>query len=309
MGYRNRYLCMVMPSRDIKTYIELHFVVLLLGFTGILGKLISLPAPELVVFRMGIAMISLFFILSYKGLFVFPSRHMLFSSMVVGLIIAAHWTTFFLAIKLSNVSVGLGILGVGTLFTAFMEPIISRKKISLLEISVGVIIMLGIYMIFRFESRYTTGIIFAIVSYFLSSLFSVLNKELSHKYNNQLLGFYEMAFGFLFALIALPFLEAFSNGYFWPNTLDVIYLLLLGVVCSAYAFAATITLMKKLSAYIVVLHINLEPIYAIVFAFFIFGESEHMTWGFYIGAGIVTLAVFLYPVLQRTLYPVKSTDI
>ncbi len=226
------------------------------------------------------------------------SRKVLFSTIGVGLVVAAHWTTFFLAIKLSNVSVGLGLLGVGTLFTALMEPILLRQRFSWFDILTGLIIIAGIYIIFRFESRYAEGIAVAIVSYFLSSLFSVLNKKLSNETTGQILSLYEMIFGFFFAAIAMPFLVPNVFQSFWTGTEDMIYLLILGSICTAYAFTATIRLMKELSAYFVVLHINLEPVYAILLAYFIFGDSEYMSTGFYIGASLIFISVLLYPLLK-----------
>ena len=286
-------------ASNLRTYSELHFVVLLLGFTGILGKLISLPAPELVVFRMFFAVISLFIILKTQKINLKAQKKMLWSAFGVGFIVAAHWTTFFLAIKLSNVSVALGLLGVGTLFTAFLEPLINKKRLSGIELIVAVFIVAGIYMIFHFEGKYVIGIIIAIISYFLSSLFSAFNKKLSHIYNPKVLSLYELLFGFILASIALPFLAPFTDALIWPGWEDTLYLILLGSICTAYAFTATIRLMKKLSAYLVVLHINLEPVYAIIVAYFIFGVSEHMSLGFYFGAGIIIISVFLFPFLQK----------
>ncbi|OFY06199.1 MAG: hypothetical protein A2W93_10345 [Bacteroidetes bacterium GWF2_43_63] len=284
---------------SLRSYLELHFVVLLLGFTGILGKLISLPAPHLVVFRVFIAFVTLFLFLKIRKQNLVLTRKQIFSAISIGLVVAAHWTTFFYAIKLSNVSVALGLLGVGSLFTALLEPLILRQRFSWFDIVTGIFIIVGIYIIFRFESRYVEGIISAIVCYFLSSLFSVLNKKQQEKVHPSVLSMYEMLFAFIFALGALPFLmpEAFSN--FWPGTSDLFYLILLGSICSAYAFTAAIRFMKEMSAFFVVLHINLEPVYAIILAYLIFGESEHMSVGFYAGASIIFAAVFIYPFLKK----------
>ncbi len=288
-------------SGNLKTYFELHFVVVLLGFTGILGKLISLPAPELVVFRMFIAFISLFFILKFQKVSIRTSKKLLWSSFAVGFVVAAHWTTFFLAIKLSNVSVALGLLGVGTLFTALLEPLVLKKKLSALELIVAVFIIAGIYIIFRFEGNYFWGILTALISYFLSSLFSAFNKKLSHIYDSRVISLWELIFGFALAAIALPFLAPMTDGLFWPDWKDYIYLILLGSICTAYAFTATIKLMQKLSAYLVVLHINLEPVYAIIIAYFLFGASEHMSMGFYVGASMITVSVLFFPYIRKKL--------
>jgi drug/metabolite transporter (DMT)-like permease len=282
-----------------KSYLELHFVVLLLGFTGLLGKLISLPALHLVVYRVFFAFITLFLFLKIRKQIIKITKKQLLSCIAIGFVVASHWTTFFYAIKLSNVSVALGLLGVGSLFTAFLEPFILRQHFSWFDLITGIFIIIGIYIIFRFESRYTEGIISAIICYFLSSLFSVLNKKQQETMNPAVLSMYEMLFAFIFAFATLFFLAPETFNSFWPKPLDLTYLIILGSVCSSYAFTALIRLMKEMSAFFVVLHVNLEPVYAIVAAYLIFGESENMTFGFYIGAFIIFLSVFLYPFFKH----------
>jgi len=180
-----------------------------------------------------------------------------------------------------------------------LEPLILKQRFSWLDIVTGLFIIVGIYIIFRFESRYVDGIISAIVCYFLSSLFSVLNKKQQEQIPSPVLSMYEMLFAFGFALIALPFLVPDVFASFWPGTTDLFYLILLGSICSAYAFTAAIRLMKEMSAFFVVLHINLEPVYAILLAWFIFGDTEHMSIGFYAGAALIFAAVFTYPFLKK----------
>lgn len=287
-----------MQNDLIKNNLLLHLVVIILGFTAILGKLIQLPAVELVWFRMLIAVVALlFFIRIIKKPLHLPLKSVMKLS-VIGLIIAAHWICFFQAIKVSNVSVTLGCLSVTTLFTSFLEPLINRKKVSLLEVIIGLIIILGIYIIFRFETRYVEGIIFTIICAFLASLFSVLNKKIALHYEPDVTTFYEMLSGFLVITIFLFISKGSWPIVSLPTWNDLIFLLILGVVCTAFAFSATVKIMQKLSAYQVVLAINLEPVYGIVAAYFIFGESEHMTTEFYIGAAIILLSVILYTFLK-----------
>lgn len=282
----------------IKNNLLLHLVVIILGFTAILGKLIQGPAVELVWFRMLIAVVALLlFIMIIKKPLHLPLKSVMKLS-IIGLIIAAHWICFFQAIKVSNVSVTLGCLSVTTLFTSFLEPLINRKKVSLLEVIIGLIIILGIYIIFRFETRYVEGIIFTIICAFLASLFSVLNKKIALHYEPDVTTFYEMLSGFLVITIFLFISKGSWPIVSLPTLNDLIFLLILGVVCTAFAFSATVKIMQKLSAYQVVLAINLEPVYGIVAAYFIFGESEHMTTEFYIGAAIILLSVILYTFLK-----------
>ncbi|NVO03956.1 MAG: DMT family transporter [Bacteroidetes bacterium] len=288
-----------MNNHKYKNYFQLHFIVLLLGFTAILGKLISIPAVELVWYRTLIAAFSLFVYLKFKRISLKVPTKELLKIMGIGLIVAAHWICFFNAIKVSNVSVTLGCLASGTLFTSFLEPLSQKRRIFWVEVVLGIIIIIGLYLIFQFETNYTLGIIFALIAAFLSSLFTVLNKNISNKFNANVVSFYEMLAGFIGICMYMIFTQSFSNYNLKVNTVDIICLVILAVVCTSYAFAATVELMKEISAFIVVLSINLEPVYGILLAFFIFGESEHMTTGFYFGTIIILAAVFSYPLLKR----------
>lgn len=275
-------------------YFKLHLIVLILGFTAILGKLISLPALELVWYRMLFAIITLtIYLLIKRQTFTLPLRELAKLAMI-GVVIAVHWFFFFEAIKVSNVSVALGCLSVTTLFASFLEPFFFRKKISILEVIIGMVIILGIYLIFTFEFQYTLGILYTLVAAFLASLFSVLNKKFTSNHNPVLVTFYEMIAGFITISLMMPFFNGFDVSGLSINFSDFIFLLLLGTICTAYAFSATIKVLQKFSAYQVVLAINLEPIYGILAALFIFGESEKMTGGFYAGASIILASVIFY---------------
>jgi drug/metabolite transporter (DMT)-like permease len=282
----------------LKYHLLLHVVVVILGFTAILGKLITLPAYELVWYRMMIAFIALAVITFFKKQpLALPVKDILTLS-GIGLIIAVHWICFFQAIKVSNVSVALGCLSVSTLFTSLIEPLLHRRKISLMEVAIGFIIIVGIYIIFRFETRYLWGIIYTLLASLFSSTFSVLNKKIALKYKPDVTSFYEMLSGFICITIFLFLTKNSADIKLALNTPNLIYLLLLGIICTAYAFSATVKIMQKLSAYQVVLAINLEPIYGILAAYFIFGESEHMSTGFYIGAFIILSSVIVYTILK-----------
>jgi len=288
-----------MSKFRLGNYIELHFIVVLFGFTAILGKLIQLPAPVLVWYRTLFAFSALFiWFLFSKTNFILPIRKTL-QLLGIGLIVGAHWIFFFHAIKVSNVSVTLGCLASGTLFASLLEPLLFKRRIYWFEVIIGMVIIGGIYLIFQFETKYVWGIIFSLLSFFLSSLFTVLNKKIAHKFNQNIVGFYEMLGGFAGISIYL-----FFNGNLNTTDLsftfqDFIFLCLLGIICSAYAFSAIVRIMKELSAYLVVLSINLEPVYGIIAAFFIFGETEKMTTGFYAGAAIILVSVFSYNTLAK----------
>jgi len=255
---------------------KLHFIVFILGFTAILGKLIEIPAIELVWYRMMFAFIAVFFFLKFRSINFAVPRKELLKIVATGLIVAAHWIFFFHSIKVSNVSVALGCLSSGTLFASILEPLIERRKISWLEIVIGIIIIFAIYIIFQFEMRYYLGIIFSIICAFLSSLFTVINKNLTARNNANVITFYEMIAGFAGVSIYMLLSKNISEIQLTLTWNDFIFLALLGTVCTAYAFVATVDIMKQLSAYTIVLSINLEPVYGILLAFFIFGKNNQL---------------------------------
>lgn len=286
-------------KKNNSVFAELHIVVLILGFSAILGKLIKQDAMSLVFFRTLIGVLSLVIWALITKRKNFLTRKTLIAGAGIGILLAAHWLTFFHAIKISNVSVTLGCLGTSTLFAAFFEPIIDRKKLSIIDIVAGLIIIVGIYLIFRFEFRYVEGIIFAVVSAVLAAMFSVFNKHLAKNHQIQ-----ELALSELFVACVVTFFVMLFSGENPLNAAgsltvsDSIYLIILGTIGTAYAYTATIGLISKLNAYSVILTINLEPVYGIILAWWIFGESERMTGGFYIGAGVVLLTVVLYSLMK-----------
>ncbi|MCU4173537.1 DMT family transporter [Carboxylicivirga sp. N1Y90] len=287
-------------NKLLKNHLQLHFVVLLYGFTAILGKLISLPSPQLVWYRMFIAAAVLGLIIYYKKLSFNIGWKNILQITAVGIVVAFHWITFFHAVKISNVSVTLGCMASTTLFASFLEPIIFRKKIKWLEVFIGLLIISGLYLIFQFELSYWQGIITALISAFLAGLFTVLNKFFIDKHHPVTISFYEMLSGFGAITIFLAFSGTFDGNLLMPTNMDIVYVLILGLVCTAYAFVVAVDVMKVLSAYTVVLAINMEPIYGILLAWVIFGQSELMSAGFYIGTAVILLAVFLHPLLTHS---------
>ncbi len=271
---------------------------LLFGFTAILGKLITLPSFELVWYRMLIATVTLLVVVLFTTGRIKNVSKQIIPFFGVGLIVAAHWVLFFEAIKVSNVSVTLGCMASGTLFASLLEPIFKKRKIDWLEVVIGLFIILGLYLIFQFELEYRLGIMLALVSAFLAVLFTLINEGFVRTNDAITVSGFEMLGGFIGLSIYLIVFQNMIPDFqiIWE---DWMYLLILGILCTGVAFVLSIAVMKTLSPYFVVLAVNLEPIYGIVLAWFIFGESEQMTNGFYIGAGIILLSVFLYPILKR----------
>jgi drug/metabolite transporter (DMT)-like permease len=290
---------LALEKAKIASLAKLHVIVFIYGFTAILGKLISISAIDLVWYRMLIATLGLSLLFIFQRYSVKIALGDFIRIILVGFIVAAHWISFFGAIKLSNVSVTLGCLASATLFTSILEPLLLKRGINLIEVLIGFLIILGLYLIFRFETNYATGIIVAIISAFLAGLFTVLNKILVQKHSTRILTIYEMMGGFIGISIFLLLTGGFSQSFFILPTSDIVYLLILGLICTAFAFAIQVDVMKELSAFIVALSINLEPVYGIIMAFIFFGETEFMSAGFYAGTALILVSVFGYPLMKN----------
>ena len=227
-------------------------------------------------------------------------KRQIVSFLLVGLVVAVHWIFFFEAIKVSNVSVTLGCMASETLFASFLIPFFKKRKIDRLEVLFGLLIILGLYLIFQFEFKYRLGMLYALISAALAVVFTIYNDRFIQNNNGIGVSAFEMVGGFIgLTVYLLLFKNVLPN--FQVSVMDWMYLLILGVICTGLAFVLAIVVMRKLSPYFVVLTVNLEPIYGILLAWLIFGESERMTGGFYLGAGIILVSVFLYPVLKRKL--------
>ncbi|SFZ82001.1 Protein containing DUF6 [Tenacibaculum maritimum NCIMB 2154] len=289
-------------------YLLLHLIVFIWGFTAILGALISIEAVPLVWYRMLLAVgfIVIYFLVKRKSLKV--DKRGVAKFVFSGIIIAVHWITFFKAIKVSNVSVALVTMSTGAFFTSLIEPLFFKRKVKLLEICLGLLVVLGLYVIFNFESRYTLGIIYALVSAFLSALFSVLNGLYVRDYDPELISFYQLFFGVIGITFFLLFTNSFSIDFFTLSKADWGYLFVLSSICTAYAFIISVRVMKYLTPYTVMLTINLEPIYAIILALLIFKEKEQMDVGFYYGAFIVLFVVLLNGILKNKRLGVQKEE-
>ena len=287
-----------MPNDNIKSYLHLHFIVFIWGFTAILGALISLDALPLVWFRMLFAVGFIGIYIYFKKLSVKVSKKVFLQFIFSGLIIALHWFTFFHAIKISNISITLACLSTGALFASLLEPILYGKKIVYYEVFFGLLVVVGLYIIFNVEGSYFWGMLTALTSAFLSALFAVINSKLVQKHDATVISFYELSGGVIFFTFLLLATNSFSSDFFMLSTKDFLYLMILSSVCTAYAFIASTSVMKFLSPYTVMLTINLEPIYGIILALLVFEEKEKMSFEFYIGAVIILLTVILNGILK-----------
>jgi len=293
------------PAKLNKNLLILHFTVFIWGFTGILGKLISVSAVHLVWYRVLIASASLFFYFKFNRTDFKVSRPAFFKLVFTGALVGGHWILFFLSIKLSTVSVALVCFSSLTLFTAVLEPLINKKRISRLEIISGILIILGIFVIFRFETQYTKGIIAGLACAVFASLFSIINAKQIRHYQAPVIAFYELSGAFVWISVYLVITNGFDSSMALSGS-DTGYLFLLGTVCTSLAYVAGVSVMRELSPFRVALITNLEPVYGIIMSFLFFGDMNKMTNGFWVGAAIVLSTIFLFPVVQKQVAKRKS---
>ena len=295
-----------------KDYLKLHFVVWIWGFTAILGLLITIPAVELVWYRTMIASMALAVLLYLRGQKFSLGRKEVLKILGTGFIISAHWILFFAAARVSTASVGLAGMATCSLWTSFIEPLVNKRSIKIFELALGLMAIVGLYVIFRFEFNHALGLFMAVISAFLAALFSVINGQLTKKHNPFMITFYEMLGAFIGTSIFFPaYIRWFTNDgtlHLALAPMDWVYILILAVICTVYAFSASVELMKRLSAFVVNLTVNLEPVYGIMLAVIIFGEKEQMAPGFYWGTLIILVSVLIYPVINRY-YRRKALDV
>lgn len=279
----------------------MHLTVMIWAFTGILGNLISISPTQYVWYRVIIAIITLlvYFQFFTKEKLTIPTRKMLLFG-GTGFIIGIHWLLFFHSIRQGTVSVALVCASSVTLFTAILEPIFNKRKIDIADVIVGLLIVVGIIMIFSFESQYITGIILGLSAALFGSVFGIFNSIFARKekYSPSIISFYElMGTSLLIFFILLGSGDLFQLEKVTSS--DILYIFILGTFCTAFAFVASVTVMKKLSAFQVALITNLEPIYGIALALIIFRSKEQMSAGGYLGAFVVLGSVFIYPTLKN----------
>jgi len=277
-----------------KAFLQLHIAVFLAGFTGPLGRLLTLNEGLLVWYRLGITTVTLFTWLLLSKQFVKISLSEWLKITGVGAIVALHWVLFYGSIKYANISIALVCFSAIGFFTAFMEPWIEKRKIDFMEVLLGSIAVLGIYLIFHFDPQFKVGIILGILASLLASIFPVLNKRLLKIHSTQIVTSYELAGGFLTLTLLLPFyINRFPADHFMPSVSDWAWLLVLSWLCTVVAFNLSLAALKKISPFTVNLSYNLEPIYGILLAFLIYQENKYLSSGFYIGFGLILLTVIL----------------
>lgn len=294
-----------MASRS--DYLKLHFIVFLWGFSAILGKLVTIPAVEMVLYRTLLAALGMIIVITVtRGSFRVTPQQLL-KLLLVGFIVGIHWIAFFGSARVSNVSVSLVGFATNSLWAALLEPLFNRTRIKKFELLLGLVVIAGLYIIFSFDFQYTLGLLLGLAAGFTSSLFAVFNSKLVKHTPPFTITLYEMTGAFLLIALFLPlYKNTWAEGndlHLIPSAADWLYIALLAGVCSVYAYSVGVELMKRISVFLLQLTLNLEPVYGIIMAVIIFGDKEKMGLNFYIGTVLILSAVALYPVLKRRYDP------
>lgn len=284
-------------------YVKLHFLVFLWGFTAILGKLVTIPSVEMVFYRTFLAAVGMaIVILIMRGSFK-VSQSDFFKLILTGFIVAVHWLTFFASGRISNPSTSLVGFATCSLWAAFIEPLAKRNKIQVIEVGLGLVVIVGLYIIFSFDFQYPMGLFLGILSGLTCAMFAVINSKLVSRINSLTITFYEMAGACLGVVLFFPFyMDTWAEGgelNLSPTAMDWFWIAILSLVCSVYAYAVAINLTKKLSVFFIQLTLNLEPVYGIILALLIFREKEVMSWSFYLGTVVILGAVVAYPFVKN----------
>jgi drug/metabolite transporter (DMT)-like permease len=280
-----------------KDYLFLHLLVLILGFTAILGRLVEVNPVVLVILRTLIATVVIAALMLLKKQSFTVSRLVFWRLFMVGSILALHWICFFGSARLATVSVSLVTFSTTSFFTSIIEPLSTRKKISGREVLLGSLAVVGIFLIFSFEAQYIEGIIVGLLGSFLVAIYSSSNAIMTHKLPSRLINFYQLLAACIFMTLGYPLFLMFG----WltidssiPTYMDWVWIFVLATICTVFPYIAIVTLMKRFSAFTVNLSLNMEPIYGIGIAILIFGKTEHMSTGFYAGAALILSSVILH---------------
>ncbi|PKB17715.1 DMT family transporter [Flavobacterium sp. 5] len=288
-----------MQNDNLKSYLSLHLIVFIWGFTAILGALITIQSEFLVWYRMFFAAIFLAVFVKAKGKSFKVTSKVLARFTFVGLLIALHWIFFFEAIKVSTVSITLSVFSLGAFFASLLEPLFYGRKVLWYEVFFGLIIIAGLGLIMQVEINYWHGMILALIAIILGVLFTLMNGKLIADHDPSVISFYEFLAGVIFISIYFLFQGSFTADFFKMSVNNWILILILASICTAYAFTASVKVMRQLSPYTVMLTTNLEPVYGIVLAYFIIGGKEKMSTEFYIGAVVIVITVLLNGIIKH----------
>jgi drug/metabolite transporter (DMT)-like permease len=299
-----------------KALLQMNLAVVLWGFTGVLGRAISLDAPVLVWYRMLLTALFMAAILFYRKQWVKIAPRDMLQLILVGCLMGLHWIGFYGAIKFANVSIALVCLSTASVFTSLLDPLVNKGNFDLKEMGLGLLALAGVYLIYQFQQFFALGILFGVIAAILSSVFTVLNKRVAHKYPSRTMVFYEMGTGWVLVTLLLPVqYHFFPNTNFVPHNYsllganwwqnDWLWLVIMSLCCTVWSQSLALTALKKLSSFTVTLTVNLEPVYGILLAFLFYKENRQLHAGFFIGMGLILLSVLLqmFRLLKPNLSP------
>ena len=294
-----------------KYHLLLHIIIFMWGFTGILGKVIQLDAVVIVWHRVLIAMVALgIALLILKKPVKLSSRKELLNLSGVGVIVALHWVTFYQSIQLSTASLGILCLSTTTLHVAWLEPLVMKRPFSWVEFALGLLVICGIYFVSRdFDASDMKALAYGLCSALFAALFSVFNGKLVQQTPAHQITLIEMVSAFVVISVYLLYIGQLDTSLFTMRMADFLWLLFLGILCTSFAFLATIEVVKRLGAFTVSLSINLEPVYTIVLAIFILGEHELLNPSFYIGSVVIVLVIILNGLIRHYLKPAPTKSV
>ncbi len=278
---------------------SLHLMVVILGLTGVFGKLISLDAIQLVWYRMFIAFITLSLFLAYKKQLFTVILKDFFGILGVGALVTFHWLCFFQSIKVSTISVAVVCLATSSLFSALIEPMFFKRKLLKYEVLMGIVVIAALIFILGAETQYLWGYFYGIMAAFLGTLFTLFNAKYIKKVGAAKITMIEMLAGVLIISCVLLFQQDYTVFTSLISVTDFSYLLILGTLCTAMVFVWMTEIMKHITPYSLIMAVNLEPIYSIILALVIFGDSELMSNSFYVGSSVIIGIVFLEGYLKN----------
>ena len=303
-----------------KALLQIHLAVLLWGFTGVLGRAITLDAPVLVWYRMLFTAIFMAVILFYRSQWVSIQRKDMLQLTLVGCLMGLHWIAFYGAIKFANASIALVCLSTASIFTTLIDALLNKNKIDGKELIIGALALLGVFLMYlipEIEKSLSEkiiidplpyrklGILSGVIAAILSSVFTILNKRIAGKYPARTMVFYEMGTGWLLISLLLPFHFFYlPETRLLPTLWDGVWLIILSLCCTVWAQSLALNALKHISSFTATLSVNLEPVYGIILVFIFFKENQELNWSFYAVMAFILLSVMLQ--MMRLLRPKAS---
>lgn len=291
-----------------RAFAQIHLAVLLWGFTGVLGKAISLSAPVLVWYRMILTALIIAGLVTIRKEWVHITRKDLVRVAGIGMMYAVHWVAFYASIKYANASIAMVCLATASVFTALLDPLLNKGRFNAVEILLSFVAVAGVYCIYALQPHeksaltmvnFELGIVLGVIASVISAIFTVLNKPLAEKYPPRTLVFYEMFSGLVFLCILAPFyIQQHPAEVLFPQGADYLWIFLLSYCCTVWGQSLAMSALKKLSAFTITLSVNLEPVYGIILAFIIFKENDQLGLGFYLGMTLIFISLMVQVILM-----------